>query len=131
MTENGFEVAKSIISYSIRFSSICRNTMSKCHCHSSPGKRHGNGEYLYNDGSKYIGNWENDMIKGEGTSWYPNGNRCAIHCGFQCNRSPEIFGHAQFFFSILRYTGEWVNGKINGKGMQPSVLSFLITSISL
>lgn len=39
------------------------------------GKRHGRGEYLYNDGSKYIGNWENDMIKGEGTSWYPNGNK--------------------------------------------------------
>ena len=32
------------------------------------GKRHGRGEYLYNDGSKYIGNWE-------GTSWYPNGNK--------------------------------------------------------
>ena len=39
------------------------------------GKRHGSGEYLYKDGSKYIGNWENDMIKGDGTSWYPNGNR--------------------------------------------------------
>jgi antitoxin component YwqK of YwqJK toxin-antitoxin module len=39
------------------------------------GKRHGNGEYLYNDGSKYIGNWDSDVIKGEGTSWYPNGNK--------------------------------------------------------
>jgi len=33
------------------------------------GKRHGHGEYKYNDGSKYIGNWENDIIKGEGTRW--------------------------------------------------------------
>lgn len=53
------------------------------------GKRHGRGEYGYNDGSKYIGTWDNDRINGEGTSWYPNGNK---------------------------YTGEWTNGKINGKG---------------
>lgn len=39
------------------------------------GKRQGTGEYLYNDGSKYYGDWENDIIKGEGTSWYPNGNK--------------------------------------------------------
>jgi hypothetical protein len=39
------------------------------------GKRHGKGEYLYNDGSKYSGQWDNDVIKGEGTSWYPNGNK--------------------------------------------------------
>lgn len=32
------------------------------------GKRHGHGEYKYTDGSKYIGNWENDLIKGEGMS---------------------------------------------------------------
>ena len=39
------------------------------------GKRHGRGEYHYGDGSKYIGNWDNDKINGEGTSWYPNGNK--------------------------------------------------------
>jgi hypothetical protein len=41
----------------------------------STGKRHGRGEYMYNDGSKYIGQWDNDKINGEGTSWYPNGNK--------------------------------------------------------
>jgi len=39
------------------------------------GKRHGRGEYLYSDGTKYIGQWDNDRIHGEGTSWYPNGNK--------------------------------------------------------
>jgi hypothetical protein len=39
------------------------------------GKRHGRGEYFYIDSSKYLGNWENDRINGEGTSWYPNGNK--------------------------------------------------------
>ena len=43
------------------------------------GKRHGRGEYLYNDGSKYIGTWDNDKINGEGTSWYPNGNKYGGH----------------------------------------------------
>ena len=32
------------------------------------GKRHGRGEYHYSDGSKYVGNWDNDKINGEGTS---------------------------------------------------------------
>jgi len=53
------------------------------------GKRHGRGEYIYLDGSKFDGNWDNDKINGEGTSWYPNGNR---------------------------FVGQWVNGKINGSG---------------
>lgn len=39
------------------------------------GKRHGRGEYRYADGTKYIGNWDNDRIHGEGSCWYPNGNR--------------------------------------------------------
>ena len=43
------------------------------------GKRHGRGEYHYGDGSKYIGNWDNDKINGEGTSWYPNGNKYVLH----------------------------------------------------
>ncbi len=30
---------------------------------------------MYADGTKYVGNWENDRIQGEGTSWYPNGNK--------------------------------------------------------
>lgn len=39
------------------------------------GKRHGKGEYVYADGTKYIGAWDNDRIHGDGTSWYPNGNK--------------------------------------------------------
>ena len=29
------------------------------------GKRHGTGEYTYNDGTKFEGAWENDKINGE------------------------------------------------------------------
>lgn len=48
------------------------------------GKRHGRGEYYYSDGTKYIGQWDNDRIHGEGTSWYPNGNKWAFSL-------PQIF----------------------------------------
>lgn len=66
MTENGLEVIiyKATVSMYDKFDLTC-----------CVGKRHGRGEYLYNDGSRYLGNWENDIIKGEGTSWYPNGNK--------------------------------------------------------
>jgi hypothetical protein len=68
MMANGFEV------------SLHRYQQPVLHCTQScgrtvSGKRHGKGEYLYNDNSKYSGQWDNDIIKGEGTSWYPNGNK--------------------------------------------------------
>lgn len=47
-------------------------------CNYLPGKRHGRGEYRYADGTKYIGIWDNDRIHGEGSCWYPNGNRYGI-----------------------------------------------------
>ena len=41
----------------------------------SSGKRHGFGEYNYTDSSSYVGNWDYDMISGEGTHHYANGDR--------------------------------------------------------
>lgn len=82
------------------------------------GKRHGKGEYLYSDGSKYIGNWENDKIQGEGTSWYPNGNKY-VHgvVIYYVSFAPGSNIKQTYFALCDRYVGEWVNGKINGKGM--------------
>lgn len=44
---------------------------------------------MYLDKTVYEGTWDNDKINGEGTSIYANGNK---------------------------YTGEFVNGKISGRG---------------
>lgn len=33
---------------------------------SKSGKRHGHGEYMFQNGDYYIGNWESDFPSGEG-----------------------------------------------------------------
>lgn len=68
-TANGSEVR--LIPFLFSFPFLCENLLKL----SKIGKRHGRGEYRYADGTKYIGNWDNDRIHGEGSCWYPNGNR--------------------------------------------------------
>ncbi|MEA3547931.1 MAG: hypothetical protein U9R66_09730 [Thermodesulfobacteriota bacterium] len=50
----------------------------------------GHGTRVYSSGSKYSGDWQNDLPHGHGTKNYPNGNR---------------------------YEGEWLKGKRNGNGI--------------
>ena len=40
------------------------------------GKASGLGEYSCADGAKYIGNWINDSIDGQGLYWLADGLRC-------------------------------------------------------
>lgn len=70
MTANGSEVMTSALN--IPF--LHHNNLGFSVEH-LPGKRHGRGEYRYADGTKYIGNWDNDRIQGEGICLYPNGNK--------------------------------------------------------
>ena len=37
------------------------------------GKRHGQGTFTLNNGTKYVGNWKNDLRDGEITEIRPNG----------------------------------------------------------
>ena len=50
----------------------------------------GHGTRVYSSGSKYSGDWKNDLPHGHGIKNYPNGNR---------------------------YEGEWLKGKRNGNGI--------------
>ena len=60
-------------------------------------KRHGYGEFINIDGSKYEGFWENNIIKGQGRLIDTSG-------GY--------------------YEGEWLNGKLNGKGIYVRIDGF-------
>ena len=50
----------------------------------------GNGKYIWEDGSHYIGQWKDDLRNGKGTLYYQNGK--------------------------INYDGDWVNGRPNGYG---------------
>lgn len=52
----------------------CLNLFTMVLCVAVAGKRHGKGKYLYKEGSKFLGNWESDVISGDGTMSYPNGD---------------------------------------------------------
>ena len=54
------------------------------------GKQHGQGAFVYKDGSRYEGSWEKGYYHGKGIMIYKNGNR---------------------------YEGDWVGGKRNGYGV--------------
>jgi len=76
------------------------------------GKLQGEGILYFSDGRKYIGNWENQYRQGEGRMVFPNGD--------------EYFGdfhHNQFhgegamvYASGNRYEGEWARGLPEGNG---------------
>ena len=51
---------------------------------------HGNGTFIYADGKKYIGEWEQNQMHGEGTFYWPNGT--------------------------AEFQGEFNKGKYHGKG---------------
>lgn len=36
--------------------------------------QHGNGEFIFPDGSKFIGNWKNGLAHGKGTMYHANGD---------------------------------------------------------
>ena len=99
------------------------------------GKRDGRGTFIWDDGTKYVGDWENDLMHGYGTLTLPDGSK---YQGFWKNGNREGFGtftwangdtyQGQFKDNkrsgdgILKmkdgseYSGQWDNNMANGKG---------------
>jgi len=57
------------------------------------GKRHGQGNMTYHDGSKFVGKWKDGKKHGQGTFIYYNGRK---------------------------YVGEWKDNNQNGQGTETS-----------
>jgi len=99
------------------------------------GKKEGRGNFTWDNGTKYAGEWQNDMMKGFGTLSLPDGAR---YDGYWRNGKREGFGtykwengdsyQGQFKDNkrigdgILKmkdgseYSGQWANNMANGKG---------------
>ena len=70
------------------------------------------GEYNWNDKRKYIGEWRNNKMDGEGTFIWPDGRK---YIGNYKNDKKE--GNGTFEWSDERkYKGNWRNGKQHGEG---------------
>ena len=39
-----------------------------------PGLKYGNGEFIYPDGTRYVGEWKRDFKQGKGIYYYANGD---------------------------------------------------------
>ena len=68
------------------------------------------GTRTYADGHKYVGDFKNSKITGQGTYTYPNGNK---YVGGFKNSLSEGFGSFTFA-NGKKYVGEWKNNKLNG-----------------
>ncbi|CAD2218460.1 hypothetical protein AGDE_14895 [Angomonas deanei] len=78
----------------------------------------GYGEYNYNDGHVYKGEWTNNLYHGSGTYYYPSG---AKYEG-QWRRGREYGKGAMTFFNGDVYNGDWVGGRPHGYGSYTSSL---------
>ncbi|MDG1947876.1 MAG: trypsin-like peptidase domain-containing protein [Amylibacter sp.] len=75
-------------------------------------KSHGQGTYTWADGEKYVGEWQNDQKHGQGTYIYSTGNKYV-------GRYKNSKKHGQGIFTWAngdRYVGEYKNGMSNGQG---------------
>ncbi|KAL0232101.1 hypothetical protein PCE1_003097 [Barthelona sp. PCE] len=103
-------------------------------------KRSGFGSYIYGDGTKYEGEWQNDVQHGEGVMHFANGNVFkGIFVGGSMsegelnlkndNGSTDLYqgqfqnnkfhGNGKYAFNTentVIYTGEWENGLRHGMG---------------
>ena len=70
------------------------------------------GNFVYDGGGKYAGEWQNDERNGHGTYTYPNGNK---YVGKFKNGKKN--GYGIFTWSGGdKYQGEWENDERNGQG---------------
>lgn len=70
------------------------------------------GEYNWNDKRKYIGEWKNNKMDGEGVFFWPDGRK---YTGVY--KEDKKDGHGIFEWSDGRkYRGLWKNGKQHGEG---------------
>ncbi len=101
------------------------------------GKMHGQGTFLFNNGTKYVGSFVNGKVQGKGTMTYPNGDKyvgdffdnmkqgkgtltCADgdkYVGDFKNNNPEGQGTYTVPKYNLKYVGSIKNGTMNGEGI--------------
>lgn len=76
-------------------------------------KKHGQGTFIYLDGSKYEGAWVNDVREGFGTYYYANGDR------YEGEWKDHLrHGQGTYFYAATgsKYVGLWRRGKMTGHG---------------
>ena len=71
------------------------------------GKKEGKGTYTETDGTKYEGQWKNDLQDGQGTFSWNEGTK--YEGGFSKNK---YHGKGNFFWNNnSKFEGSWDNGK--------------------
>lgn len=83
------------------------------------GKKEGQGSYFFQDGRKYVGNYKNDLIHGEGILYDKNGG--IIFQGTWENGNYAT-GKGYAIYDGKRYDGEYRDGKPNGYGTYSDTL---------
>jgi hypothetical protein len=70
------------------------------------------GIYEFDDGGKYVGEWLNDKIHGQGAFTFPSGNKYLGEF-----KDGDFNGQGTFIWADGgKYVGEWQNDKKNGQG---------------
>lgn len=82
-------------------------------CHIATQKRQGRGCYMWNNGTKYIGYWNDNNKNGKGRMYYANGK--LIYEGDYVEGKKCGKG-VYYFESGERYEGMFLNDQFNGKG---------------
>lgn len=73
----------------------------------------GYGMYVFDNGDKYVGEWNNGKREGQGVYYYKSGIR---YTGNFKNNTLEGYGYCLWTEGNY-YIGEWANGEINGQGI--------------
>lgn len=77
------------------------------------GERHGNGEVLWNDGSKYAGDWVDDVREGKGTEFFGDGK---VKYVGDWKGGKKMGVGSYYFKNGVKYEGDWVQDLRHGKG---------------
>ena len=74
---------------------------------------YGPGEKIFEDGSKYFGQWKNGKFQGEGILIFSNGEKY-----FGEFSEGMIHGYGEIYYNSGKvYFGEWQNGQYHGAGI--------------
>ena len=76
------------------------------------GEKHGQGTYFYPNGDRYEGDWKRGQIHGQGTYYFSGGDKYVGEW-----RDGKKHGQGAYFFSEGdRFEGNWEYDEVHGKG---------------
>ena len=78
------------------------------------GEEHGKGTFYWNNGEKYIGQFQNRKFHGQGTYYYENGDRYVGQWKNDLRSGKGVI----YFHEGGSYDGEWLENKRNGYGKE-------------